>query len=102
MKMKANKKTLIAFRRMMENEQEAYDYEGLVQAVVEETKLLKTPEMGEHTLSTDECGIEWCETDVCVLSDFVDSFAQIFLEKILNMAESMIGEEIDCYFEYDE
>jgi len=100
--MKANKKTLLAFRKMMENETEAYDYEGLVQECVEETKLLKTPEMGEHTFDTDECGIEWCGKDVCVLCDFVDSFARIFLDKILNMAESMIGEEISYYFEDEE
>jgi hypothetical protein len=100
--MKANKKTLLAFRRMMEDETEAYDYEGLVQECVDETGLLKTPEMGEHLLSTDECGIEWGGTNVCVLSDFIDSFASKFLDKILNMAESMIGEDIDFYFEDEE
>jgi hypothetical protein len=100
--MKANKKTLLAFRRMMEDETEAYDYEGLVQDCVDETGLLKTPEMGEHLLSTDECGIEWNSNNVCVLCDFVDSFARIFLDKILNMAESMIGEDIDYYFEDEE
>ena len=100
--MKANKKTLLAFRRMMENETEAYDYEGLVQECVDETGLLKTPEMGSHLLATDECGIEWGGTDICVLCDFIDSFASIFLDKILNMAESMIGEDIDYYFEDDE
>ena len=100
--MKANKKTLLAFRKMMENETEAYDYEGLVQECIEETKLLKVTVMGDNTLATDECEITWDDEDVCVLSDFVDSFAQKFLEKILNMAESMIGEEIDCYFEDEE
>lgn len=100
--MKANKKTLLAFRKMMENETEAYDYDGLVQECVEETKLLKTQEMGENTLSTDECEIIWDTEHVCVLCDFVDSFAGIFLDKILNMAESMIGEDIDYYFEDEE
>lgn len=100
--MKANKKTLIAFRKMMENETEAYDYDGMIQECVEETGLLKTPIMGEHTLATDECGIEWDGNSICVLCDFIDSFAGIFLEKILNMAESMIGEDIDYYFEDEE
>lgn len=96
--MKANKKTLLAFKSMMENETEAYGYEELVQTCVDETGLLKDPEMGEYLLATDECGIEWGGTDICVLCDFIDSFASIFLDKILNMAESMIGEDIDCYF----
>lgn len=100
--MKANKKTLLAFRKMMENEQEFYDYEGLIQECVEETKMLKVESMGDHLLDTDECGIEWDGEHVCVLCNFIDSFAQNFLEKILNMAESMIGEEIDCYFDDEE
>lgn len=98
--MKANKKTLMAFRKMMENETEAYDYEGLVEQCVEETKLLKVE--GISDLATDECGIEWSDEPVCVLSEFVDEFARIFLDKILNMAESMIGEDISCYFEDEE
>ena len=87
---------------MLENEQEYYDFEGMVSEIVGETKLLKTKEMGENTLSTDECGIEWGGTEVCNLLDFVDSFSQIFLEKICNMAESMVGEDIDCYFDDEE
>lgn len=100
--MKAHKKTLLAFRMMIENEKDCYGYEKLIEDCVEETKLLKTPEMGEHTLSTDECGIEWGGKDVCNLEDFIDSFADKFLDKILNMSESMIGEEIDFYFEGEE
>lgn len=91
--MKANKKTLIALKAMLENEQEYYDFEEMVSEIVYETGLLKTKEMGEHTLATDECGIEWGDSEICVLSDFVDSFANIFLEKICNMIESFIGEE---------
>jgi len=78
--MKANKKTLLAFRKMMENEQEAYDYEGLIEQAVEDTKLLKSHEMGDYTLATDECGIVWCDQDVCVLAEFVDEYSRIFLE----------------------
>lgn len=100
--MEANRETLLAFIRMMKDETEAYDYEGLVHECVNETELLTTAEMGEYLLSADECGIEWGDNDVCVLSDFVDSFASIFLEKILNMAESMIGEDISYYIEDEE
>ncbi|MBB6215978.1 hypothetical protein HNQ80_002069 [Anaerosolibacter carboniphilus] len=56
--MKANKKTLMALKSMIGNEQEYYDFEGMVAEIVAETGLLKTKEMGEHTLATDECGIE--------------------------------------------
>lgn len=100
--MKANKKTLLAFKAMLENEQEFYDFEGMVSEIVAETKLLKTKEMGEHTLATDECGIEWNGKDICTLSDFVDDFSHRFLEKICKMAESMVGEDIDGYLELEE
>jgi hypothetical protein len=96
--MKANKKTLLAFRKMMETEQEYYDYDELIQTCIEETNLIRTPCTHEHSLATDECDIKWGEDEVCILSDFVDEFARIFLDKVLNMAESMIGEDIDDYF----
>jgi hypothetical protein len=70
--------------------------------IVEETRLLKHKDMGKNTLATDECGIEWDGDNICNLSDFVDTFSRIFLGKICNMAESMIGEEIGCYFEDEE
>jgi len=95
--MKANKKTLLAFRQMMENEQEYYDYEGLIEQCIEETKLLKAE--GIPLLSYDECGVEWCDEPICTLNELIDNFARIFMDKILNMAESMIGEDISCYFD---
>jgi len=94
--MKANKKTLMAFKLMLENEQESYDFEEMVARIVEETKLIKNNEIG--ALATDECGIEWDSKDICNLSDFVDSFSNIFLEKICNMVDSFVGEDISCYF----
>jgi hypothetical protein len=97
--MKANKKTLMALKTMLQNEQEYYDFEGMVSAIVDETALLKIREMGEHTLATDECAIEWDGNDVCTLSDFLESFSNIFLEKICNMIDSFVEDEIDCYFE---
>jgi len=100
--MKANKKTLMAVKSMLENEQEYWDKEEMISTIVEETKLLKTKEMGEHTLATDECGIEWGGNDICNLSDFVDTFSNIFLEKIGNMLDSFVGEDISCYFEDEE
>ena len=95
--MKANKKTLMALKSMLENEQESWDKEEMISTIVEETKLLKHNNMG--TVSTDECGIEWGEDEICNLSDFVDSFSNIFLEKICNMIDSFVGEDISCYDE---
>ena len=100
--MKANKKTLIAVKYMLEREQEYWDKDELISTIVEETNLLKTEEMGEHTLATDECGIEWGGKDICVLSDFVKTFSDIFLEKICNMLDSFVGEDISYYFEDEE
>ena len=99
--MKANKKTLMAVKMMLENEQEYWDKEEMISEIVHETGLLRHSEMGEHTLATDECDIVWGNDEICNLSDFVDNFSNIFLEKICNMLESFIGEGIDCYFDCD-
>lgn len=98
--MKANKKTLMAFKSMIENEQEYYDLEEMVSEMVAETKLIKNKEFG--ALATDECGIEWDGKEICNLSDFVDTFTSVFIEKICNMLESFVGEDISCYFEDEE
>lgn len=95
--MKANKKTLMAFKSMLENEQEYYDFEEMIARIVEETKLIKNKEIG--ALATDECGIEWDGKEICNLSDFVDTFSNLFLEKMCNMVDSFVGEDISCYFE---
>lgn len=94
--MKANKKTLMAVKKFLLNE-EGWDLGELKEEIVEETKLLKNKEMGEHTLATDECGIEWDGKEVCVLSEFVDSYTNILLEKVCNVIESFAGEDISDY-----
>ena len=99
--MKANKKTLMAVKQFLEN-QEGWDLDEVICEIVEETKLLKNKEMGEHTLATDECGIEWGEEQVCNLSDFINSYSNIFIEKICNAIESFVGEDISCYLEDEE
>jgi hypothetical protein len=99
--MKANKKTLMAVKQFLE-QQEGWDLDELIEEMVGETKLLKHKEMGEHTLATDECGIEWNKEDICVLSEFVDSYSQIFISKICNILDSFVGDDISCYFEDEE
>lgn len=97
--MKANKKTLMAFKSMLQNEQEYWDLDEMKGDMVEETNLLHTKEMGDNTLATDECGIEWGGKEVCNLSDFVDTYTNVFLEKICNMLDSFVGEDISYYSE---
>ena len=99
--MKANKKTLLAIKHVLECEQEFWDKEEMINEIIVETNLLKCEEMGENTLSPDECGIEWGEQNICNLDDFIRDFSDNFLEKICNMLESFIGEDIGCYFEED-
>lgn len=98
--MKANKKTLMAVKSMLKNEQEYWDKEEMISIIVEETKLIKNNEIG--ALATDECGIEWDGKEICNLSDFIDSFSNIYLEKICNMLDSFVGEDISCYLEDEE
>jgi len=96
--MKANKKTLMAVKQFLEN-QEGWDLDEVVDEIIEDTELLRTKEMGEHTLATDECGIEWGGEHVCNLCDFVDRFSGIFIEKICNILDSFVGEDISDYFD---
>lgn len=96
--MKANKKTLMVVKQFLED-REGWDLEAVISEVVEETKLLKIKEMGEHTLATDECGIEWEGKEICVLDEFINSYTEIFIEKICKVLDSFVGEDISCYFE---
>jgi len=95
---KANKKTLMAVKSFLEN-QEGWDVDEVISEIVEETKLLKVKSMGEHILAIDECVIEWDREEVCNLSDFVDSFSQIFIQKICNILDSFVGEDLNNYLE---
>lgn len=99
--MKANKKTLLAVKSMLENEQEYWDKEEMISEIVFETKLLKHKDMGDDTLSPEECEITWDDDSICNLGDFINTFSDLFLEKVCNMLESFVGEDIDCYFEND-
>lgn len=99
--MKANKKTLMAVKSFLEN-QEGWDLDEVIEEIVEETKLLKSKEMGEHILAPDECGIEWDGKEVCNLSDFVNDYSNIFIKKICNILDSFVGDDISCYFEDEE
>ena len=97
--MKANKKTLMAVKKFLSEEQEFYDLDEMISEMVAETKLLKHKEMGEHTLSPDECSIKRGEDEVCNLDDFIKTFSDVFIEKICNILDSFVGEDIECYSE---
>lgn len=99
MKEIANKKTLMAVKHFLEL-QEGWDLRELKEGIVTGVNLLKHKEMGEHTLATDECGINWGDDEVCVLSDFIDVYTDIFIEKICNILDSFVGEDISyCFYE---
>lgn len=100
--MKANKKTLMAVKKFLDEEQEFWDIEGFKNDLVVETNLLKHESMGSYTLSPDECGIYWGEDEICNLQDFIDEFTRQFIEGICNVLDSFVGEDISCYFEDEE
>lgn len=100
--MKANKKTLLAVKKFLNEEQEYWDIDEFKSELVAKTKLLKHKSMGEHSLSPDECGIEWDGQEVCNLQDFIDDYTSKFVEGICNVLDSFIGEDISCYFEDEE
>lgn len=82
-------------------QQEGWNLNDLILDIVEETGLLKSEEMGENTLSMDECGIEWGGEDICLLETFVENYSSIFIKKMCNVLDSFMNEDIDYYF-YDE
>lgn len=98
--MKANKKTLMAVKRYLE-EREGWDLDELKSEMIAETNLLKHKEMGDNTLATDECGIEWDGEQICLLCDFVDEYTEKFIEGICNILDSFVGDDISCYFDED-
>lgn len=96
--MKASKKTLMAVKQFLEN-QEGWELDEIIEEIVEETKLLKSKEIEGYTLSTDECDIEWDAEEICVLADFIDSYSRIFISKICNVLDSFVSEDMSDYGE---
>lgn len=98
--MKANKKTLMAVKRYLE-EQEGYDMYDVVSDLVYETEMLKTKRTGDMLISPDECDIRWGNDEVCNLDDFINKFSGKFVEHICNVLNSFEDEDINCYSEED-
>ena len=94
--MKANKKTLMAVKNYLKNE-EGYDLDEVISDIVSETNMLKVKEMGDNTLSLDECSINWGDDEVCVLEDFINDYTEKFIDKICSVLDSFVGEDIDWY-----
>jgi hypothetical protein len=99
---KANKKTLMAVKSFLTEEQESWDLDELKSEMVAKAKLLHTKEMGNLNLATDECGIEWDGKYICNLSDFVDAYTNIFIENICNVLDSFVGNDISYYSENED
>ncbi|WWU66117.1 hypothetical protein QJR26_07020 [Clostridium baratii] len=99
-KNKADKKTLLAVKSFLQG-REGYDLKEIITEIVGETNMLKTKEMGENTLPLDECGIEWGDTSICTLDDFINEYTEKFINKIRNVLDSFMNEDIDSYF-YDD
>lgn len=100
--MKANKKTLMAVKHFLDEEQEFWDLEEFKTELIAKTNLLKHKSMGDSLLEADECVIEWDGDEICNLQDFIDNYTQQFIEGICNVLDSFVGEDISCYFEDEE
>lgn len=97
--MLADKKTLMTVKSYFEK-QESWDLDEVVSTILEETKLLNRKELGGDMISTDECCIYWGTDEsefVCGLGDFVDSFTRIFIEKVCNVLDSFVDEDLTFY-----
>lgn len=96
--MKANKKTLMAVKRYLE-QPEGYDMDEVISDLVYETKVLQVKSMTDTLISPDECDIKWGDDQVCNLEDFINAFSEKFIENICNVLDSFVGDDIDCYLE---
>ena len=97
--MKANKKTLKAVINFLNYEQGELDKEQLIEDIINETKLLKDNSID---VDADECEIVWGDIDICNCYDFIDKYTDVFIEKICNVLESFIGEDIDICDNYED
>ena len=100
MKEIANKKTLMAVKQFLGLE-EGWNLDELKEEIASETKLLKHKEMGDHTLAMDECGINWGDDEICVLSDFIDAYSNVFIQKLCNVLDSFVDEDISFFTNED-
>lgn len=98
--MRANKKTLMAIKNFLQNE-EGWDLDKVINDITSETNLLHHETMGTHTLSADECSVSWGEDMICDLEEFIENYTDVFIKKICNVLDSFVGEDIDDYL-YDE
>jgi hypothetical protein len=98
--MKANKKTLMALKAFFENDA-CIDINEVIDDLVHDTQMLKIKEMGDMTLATDECAIEWDSKTICTLYDFLEKYTELFNKKICDVLDSFVGEDIDCMIEED-
>jgi hypothetical protein len=96
--MKVNKKTLMAVKAFFENDA-CVDIQEVIDDLVHETQMLKVESMGDMTLATDECGIEWDSKTICTLSDFLEKFFELYNKQICNVLDSFVGTDIDCMLE---
>jgi len=99
--MKANKKTLMAVKRYLE-QPEGYEMDEVISDLVYETKLLQVKSMKDTLISPDECDVKWGDDQVCNLEDFINAFSEKFIENICNVLDSFVGDDIDCYLEDEE
>ena len=83
----SNKIVLKEIKRFFEDN-EGWSLKDLINEVSHETGLLRHKDMENHTLSLDECGIEWDGDYVCLLEDFIDAYTSIFFKKVCNVISS--------------
>lgn len=99
--MKANKKTLMAVKKYL-TEPEGYDMNEVISDIVYETKSLKMPMREGKLIPPDECDIKWGDDHICDLDEFINLFSEKFIDNIVNILDSFIGDDIDCYLEDEE
>ena len=91
----------MAVKNYLEN-QDGWDLDEVIERIVSDTKLLKHKDMVGDTLFTDECGITWGGDYICGLDTFIESYSNLFIERICNALESFVGEDISCYLDMED
>lgn len=94
--MKMNKRTLMAVKEYFETGMD-FDISELQEQIVKDVGFLKSdgynPNLPSY-IASDECEITWDKIFICNLEEFLIDYTQHFIDRVCNVLDSFVGEEI--------
>lgn len=88
------KEDKIILEKVKEFLEDKNDISQLIDEICEETGLLIDERLDNQTICNDEMSIFW-EDEVCDFDEFIRSYTNIFIDKMCNVLDSFIDENVD-------